>query len=357
MAADPDDLEAGDRRLLAALYRDDADDADDGLGDDERDRLAGWEGVRGALREARAGGFDDEPPAEGPASMAALMAAARAHAPTPKEGLWARLTRWMTPMIAHPALAGAAALVVVGGAAGVLYLRGKHKVARPPASVVQQGAAPTAPTPPSSPLTDGELGDVLGKRQPSERPGPARVDPWSGDEGAPGTTNAQGGESSQGVTGGRGPRGEKGNRPAPSSGPAPADPAALPIELETGGETEATGGAAPGGDGQLTDERTVIGGAEDIAEPAPPPPPPPPPPDKPTTMRTPPEPKPEPAKIVREATSADLARLEQLTAQARSAAGAGDCAKVTELSRQVLALDRAYHRDIFSHDRAISRCL
>lgn len=45
-----------------------------------------------------------------------------------------------------------------------------------------------------------------------------------------------------------------------------------------------------------------------------------------------------------------------LTKQAQDAARAGDCAKVTELSAQVGALDPAFYGDVFMKDEPIQRC-
>ena len=81
------------------------DDVDDEPGDD---------GLRALVKMARED-FDEEPP---PRIDALLMAAARQHAPAKKAGVLERMRRWLAASMLNPAIAGATALVVIGGTAG-----------------------------------------------------------------------------------------------------------------------------------------------------------------------------------------------------------------------------------------------
>ncbi|RMH42463.1 MAG: hypothetical protein D6689_07980, partial [Deltaproteobacteria bacterium] len=94
----------------------------------------------------------EEPP---PAVTARLMHAAAQRAPAAparEPGLWARIAAWFEPVARHPAVASVAALVVVGGVAGALYLRGYDRMARP--VVATEARAPdavrAAPAPPAA---------------------------------------------------------------------------------------------------------------------------------------------------------------------------------------------------------------
>jgi hypothetical protein len=81
--------------------------------------------------------FRDFPEMEPPAASAAvLMHEAGKRAPArargdQKEGLWAWLTGFFAPVLAHPALAAAASLILVVTVAGSLYMRGKSQYAEP----------------------------------------------------------------------------------------------------------------------------------------------------------------------------------------------------------------------------------
>ncbi|HVV88359.1 MAG TPA: hypothetical protein VHE35_35195 [Kofleriaceae bacterium] len=415
--ATTDELVAGDDAILAALYGDDAERAaggDDGdaLDAAQRATLASWREVRGVVRHAREQGFDVDAPAAGTrGSMELLMAAARAHAPEQKRGLFARLAGWLSTMVAHPAMAGAAALVVVGGAAGVLYLKGHGAVARPPAaSQAPLGKERSAPAV-SAPSMSGEVGDTLGRYQASDRPGPSvpaeanagGLSAGSGSAAAASTGTAAAGSAAGsategenletktgGTTIGTDEEDDTGKRRSSHGGGGPPAGAAASTTKPAAHEARPEAPGRMGGEEQLdqglvregsTDVPSAGGGAasppapdeapppateprpEPQEAPAPPPPPPsqptqPPPPPT-TAAPRPPSPKPT-AQIASDeaygSTSARRAQAVKLTAQARAAAKAGDCAKVTALSRQVASLDDAYHRDVFVRDPDIAKC-
>lgn len=359
-----DDLKAGDAAILDALYRDDDGPVD--VDDAQRGTLDDWEAMRGVIRHARDHGFDVEPPAAGaPGSMEMLMAAARAHATPARPGLWARLSSWLTPLIAHPAMAGAAALVVVGGAAGVMYMRGQHKVARPPAAEQRSAPAPTV----SSPSTDGDLQEALGNHAPADRPGPAARQDGDGAGSAAATVDAD--------RGGRGPVvGERGLT-ASSGGPdkvvAPGrgagaksspkpeaplfDPPPPTESLETGAvpavEGEVRFEAKPPSDADEAPTVTAPTAVPSAGRYAPPPPAPPPP----------PRPQVRPAEIAADdaptappTAATRRAQAVQITAEAKAAAKSGACTTIAARSKQVAELDPAYHRDVFVRDPDIARC-
>jgi hypothetical protein len=112
--SEPDRDEERDAALIDRLY-----------GDDAGEDLGELRSVRALIARVR----EEAPVAEpSPAISATLLQAARARAP--KQGLWARFVAWMSPVTSHPALAAAATLVVVAGAAA-LWMRGGGEVAEP----------------------------------------------------------------------------------------------------------------------------------------------------------------------------------------------------------------------------------
>lgn len=154
----------------------------------ESDDPRAEDSLRSLVRMARED-FDEEP---SPRIDAMLMAAARRHAPAPKVGLFARLRRWLSVSMMSPAVAGATALVVIGGTAGVLYLRDPAKrLAEPTVGgegrdtavmTADEAPAPVSPDPAPA-IVDGEEVVVgLVDPPPSEpidlaRPAPRRTLP------------------------------------------------------------------------------------------------------------------------------------------------------------------------------------
>jgi anti-sigma factor RsiW len=135
-------------------------------GDPERaDQVAGLVRARAAFRgPGLAGVFDDEPP---PAASARLLheaakavtGARRTATAGDGPGWLERLATWLAPMVRHPALSAVAALVVVAGAAGALWLRGidgelprADSVAAPAASSPAPAEVPAASAPVGGPV-------------------------------------------------------------------------------------------------------------------------------------------------------------------------------------------------------------
>jgi hypothetical protein len=367
-----DELTAADAAILDALYADADADAGAALDAMQRSTLAGWRDVRGVVRHARAEGFDPEPPAAGRrGSLETLMAMARARAPAPKQAWWARLLGRMAPVLAHPALAGAAALVVVGGAAGVLYMKGKARVARPPASE----RAPLAPgEEPSPPSPEGELRDVLERHPPADRPGPARTDDGDGrgSSAGAGASTAEGAAIGAGAGavapggsspttsgtpgGGKAPPKPTAPRKPSSTAPTGLDEAAL-LEEDEGVRFEQPLGQASG-EGATAPETPAASVGPQVTTDSVTPPPPPAPPAP--TARPPSRPTTATAQIARDddaaPTAAQHAQAVKLTEQARAAAKRGDCATVAAASKQVATLDPGHHRDVFVRDPDVARC-
>lgn len=351
MVASNEELDTRDAALLDALY-----DGDGGALDAaQRSTVDDWRAVRGVVRRAREDGFDAEPPSAGTrGSMEMLMAAARAHAPAEPKGAWARLRSWLAPIVAHPAMAGAAALVVIGGAAGVLYLNGQSKVVKPEAAE-RAAVAPTTPAP-----TIGQGGDGAGVLEEKQQV-------FSKEDGVgPGRGEATGAGSAAStvpvpVTAterkpAAAPRGGAGAKPGPEK---PADfsargPVVAGNEGLVAGPTGESGEADDVDKGKANDAPTE-GQVEPPPMAAPPPPP--------TTTETTTEtttvrPAPRPAQIAvdDDAPSAQRTSAVRLTTQARAAAKGGDCARVNVLAKQVESLDAAYYRDVFVRDPDIKKC-
>lgn len=156
------DREDIDALLIGALYGElgetDRARLEAHLGTHPQDRLAleGMKTTRGLLRDADIAAAMVEPPAGVSALLLqeAARRAPRSRAAGAGGGLLGYLAGLVRPMIAHPAMAAAATLVIIGGAAGALYLRGAVDVAKPDrpalahASQHEFGAA-TAPDAPA----------------------------------------------------------------------------------------------------------------------------------------------------------------------------------------------------------------
>jgi hypothetical protein len=103
---------------------------------EDRAAMQGLEAARATVRR----GMIELAPAEPPQAVSAILLqeAARRRAPTvsatepaEREGLWERFVAWFRPLAGHPALAAAAALILVAGTATALWVRGKGKVTEP----------------------------------------------------------------------------------------------------------------------------------------------------------------------------------------------------------------------------------
>jgi hypothetical protein len=375
-----DETGEADRLLVELLYGElDGDAADQGRARVEADparrgELEAYGRVRSLLRE-----LPEEEPS--PAISAQLLHAA-AHAvkgkaaPAEKVGLWARLRDWLAPIALHPGMAAVATLVLVGGVAGTLYLRGQSRVAEPmlrssteprgnalqapaepaaaaPASVPETAAAP--PTP-SMPALEGRPGDSSGGvasgksdssrlAEPEERSRPrgdelqkaparrakdaekAKIDVGS----APGADVFDDGEGG----GGRGAKGDKvGGSGVAVRGTARGsidvtteEPAAREYENAPAGGAPAPAVAAP------------------AAEPSPPPPP-----------R--PQATPKPAETAADKPPANLARAQalDLTKKATALARSGDCRTALRLAPDVRRLDSNVYDSVYLRDPAITTC-
>jgi hypothetical protein len=177
--------------------------------------------------------FDEEPSA---GLDALLMAAARKHAPAvepAKPGVFERLRKWLGASMMNPAIAGATALVVIGGTAGVLYMRDPQKRMAEPTVVMRDQA---------------QAKDVRGPATADE-PEPALPVVVTEDEGAAEAPTEAKPEPK--------PRPERGRTKPPDPKPEVA------VEGRLDNTTVSTGGAPGGGDTatfDLTGRGVVVGG-------------------------------------------------------------------------------------------------
>jgi hypothetical protein len=310
------------------------------------------------------------------AARARVAHAAPAVAPVATPGFWARARAWFAPVVRHPALASGAAVVLIGGLAGVLYLKAGVGTDRDVSGGVAIEEAPRTPdelAPTPSPGAQAGSGQDMsitlddGLAQPAAPP-----EPVAEKRAVP-----------------------RPNRPAlrpPSdrTGDDFAEEGDLP-RLGAGGgvksDLEVTG---VGRGGRYTNEPSSVGVADpskspDLAAPEPAAPNK----QRPTTAKdpapTPAAPSPPPADVPALAIADDEDRdaaesidtpttkgsddkadaptkprgpsLEQLTRQARTAARAGDCGVVKTLARKVRSASADYYKRSFASDADIKKCL
>lgn len=378
--AGADDGPRADRDVLDALYGDDADDdVEGGAGE--------WSSLRSMLSAAKAGDFDEEPP---PRIDALLMAAARQHAPKPRVPWWGRIAAWMRPMVAHPALAGAAALVIVGGAAGVMYQRGKVQMAYPRMEVAAPAPAPVVPAePPPAPELPVEktppvadpagavavtLDDAVGAKARESAPETKPQTP--GGPRKPSVTHRATSDEGQkraqtaaldlddDAAGGDGLLAGELRKAEMLEAREEDEEVTAPVQIASGlGDPSPRAGSAGG----TAFGSTGAGGAARsdgarVTNTVPPPPPPPPPTedvviseqardskvsgDRATT-----------AAADRTRGPDNRAQAVQLFGQARIAARGKNCAATRVMSERVKKLDAVYHRDVFVRDPDIAKCL
>lgn len=307
---------------------------------DDFDDEPGDDGLRALVKMARED-FDEDPPAR---IDALLMAAARQHAPQPKAGVFERLRRWLAASMLSPALAGATALVVIGGTAGVLYMRNQGKVAqeptvsRPEATAGRDVREETAPAPPT------EFAAQLEKSGEPMAPIAAPKDPPPDPEPDP----ERGSEPKPRPRGGR-DRGGADVVATSEGGPGTTIVDGLEDRRFAGGV--ATGGVATnmtGGAGVGEDDASV---AQDSTRP----PPPPDGDDESLDRET------VTAKIAESgntaSTPSNRSQAENLHRQARTAARQNQCAPVKLMAQRAKKLDADYYASAFAKDPDIKPCL
>jgi len=140
---------------------------------EDRAAMQGLEAARATVRR----GMTEMAPADPPQAVSAILLqeAARRRAPTvsatepaEREGVWERFVAWFRQTVrslaGHPALAGVAALVLVGGTATALWVRGKGEVTRPTAdSTIARAELDKAAPPSSDPSTSAAAGSGSGQ--------------------------------------------------------------------------------------------------------------------------------------------------------------------------------------------------
>ncbi|HVK76947.1 MAG TPA: hypothetical protein VM734_26660 [Kofleriaceae bacterium] len=297
-----------------------AEDRPAGGGDDLDDEQFG--DLRALIRRVREDDLDEEPPAH---LDALLMAAARRHAPAPRKTWLQRLRAALAPVVLHPALAGAAALVVVGGAAGVMYLRGGHEVVQPTVSAPGEPAAPAgdvAAAPAGAPSMPAAATVAL-EHEAEDRAAPTLPPP-------PRPRVEQAALAPKADSPRRPPRAKPLPPPAPPPPPPPSDrrtavAGAGDAVVATGDGADEKPATAPVAGVQ------IARGADELAVQVPA-----------ETSAAPPR---------------SDGQAAQLTREARTAAKRGDCGAVATLAARVRALDAAYYDASFARDPELARCL
>lgn len=339
---------------------------------DDDDDLEGFDGLRSMIATARASGFDEEP---APRIDALLLAAARQHAPRPRVAWWARLADWMRPVVAHPALAGAAALVIVAGAAGVLYTRGERPTVVQPAAT---GGEPVArapevtadlppPPPPAVPAGTTAADDT--RTPPPEDVLAANGEPTDGAKrGAVRRERAEGQGAGRGdsIAAPQSTAKKSSAEVAPGGGgtalmiaEGPSGPGVIGDGAGAGADqgdddfTVTLSGDSAENEVAVVEEKAPVAAGKNKGE------------DRVTTAPPPPiddRPRPRPPTATATADAArdqatPRAQAEQLLRQAQTAARAGNCAAVKVTATRVKQLDATYFRDVFARDPDVTKCL
>lgn len=357
-----------DEDLLDSLYGEREDLRDDGpraaaAGADEEDELelAQLRRLRGVFAELKAN--QDEPP---PAGMALLMAAARQAAEERKPqpiGLWARLRAGWLAMVAHPAMAAAAAAVVVIGASGYLMSRGVKTAESTYSSSESSSSAASAP---SGQALDENDRDTVTPEQtaaatgaPADPAPPAAAAPMAAPIEAPAPA-----PPSAKLEMAPSPATKKAKSPPPALAPAPA--------AETVRGSGTYGGAVPRDrleeNFAKQNSAGASGGGASAQAPADAPPPPPPPPAA--------EPAQSEAESAVDAEDDDSSAakdqrrpmkpsgVESITQQserwyalAKEAAAKGDCNAVKLLAQRVQGENPGFYESRFRKDASIMKCL
>lgn len=356
--------ERSDEDLLDSLYgeREDLRDGGERSPGEEADgdedlELAQLRRMRSVFAELKAN--QEEPP---PAGMALLMAAARQAAEERKPqtaGLWARLRAGWHAMVAHPAMAAAAAAVVVIGASGYLMSRGV-KTAESTYSSSDGDRAASAPSAASEKAA--ETGTLDQPEAPAPAPAAATAAPPAEPIAVPSTKLEMASPDPEPQR-----RGVKRSKSAPVS-----------TEAVNGSPAAGNAASGSGGYGDSTIERDrlnysspsggVPGGGPPAQAPAPAPPPPP--------------PAEEPragASSEGESTAADRdddegaskskdtrkpITVESISQQserwyvlAKEAAAKGDCNAVKLLAQRVQGDNPGFYEKRFKKDASLAKCL
>lgn len=352
--------------------------------DDDLDRGARWQGVHDVIRYARANGFDEEPPAR---IDALLMAAARQHAPAradrdEKSGALERVRRWLVATMMQPAVAGAVAVAVIGGTAGVLYLKGRGGVSEPTVRSESRTAPPAGPmAEPGGPDFSIEMPGGAGTasassatesdavkarfREIEER---EKASELEGQEAATARGYRPKGGTETGGGGGRGGGGGDGDGSGSAGGGEDGvldriavgekDP---PFDFKPDGRDTTTVVTTnqDRGSGSGSGMTTTIKGRIDSPKP--------PPPDGNVSIDDEATGKeqeltknvgssPETTEV-RKPPPSKRTQAENLHRQARTAAKKKDCATVKTMAKRAKQLDATYYKDTFTRDAAVKNCL
>jgi len=322
------------------------------------EELAGMERVRGMFRDLP----DEEPPSRIDAQLLAeaarsvpggkRAAAAAAGGEAAEGGFWARLVSWLQPMVARPAFAAAASLVLVAGVAGVLYVRKGAQLTDTSAHRAEPAAdeAPAADPPPAAAGAAAELeADLVDPADAPAEGAAAPATPAPQPEAEPRGGAARPGDRKEEASARRRPAREKAReekaklRTKAARGGAGADPAAGKGALGSGavyGFSEQSIAPPADQDGEAgapardAESAPASPGAPPPSAPAP----------APTVGAAPPGQKPAPS-------------ARDLHLRAVDAALDRRCGEVRQLDRRVRETDAAYHRKVFLADQRLADCL
>jgi hypothetical protein len=328
-----------DDRLLRRLYQESDAGADEADADLARE-VASLERLRGVFHDyARA--TEVEPPTRG---LDELMAAARARAKsTPAvaakvdaPSLWQRIRSWFALIVAHPALASVAVLVLVGGVAGTMYLRGRvgpTEAVAPAETVDDIAIARPNAAPPSDEVAKAPTATLDDEFTVK---GGQAAGSGSAVAVAPGRERAR--VTKRGAGGGGGGARQTATGDGASAG---ADKLALEVEDRAGTK------------GRVDDQPDGVAVGEGVIEESPPvvvaPPPPPPGPPAQNAPRVP--------EAGGAGGSGDRPDVSRLTQQARQYAKDRKCVDVKKIGERVRAVDASYYRATFATDPDIKTCL
>lgn len=342
-------------RMVEVLYGE----SDAELPDNAANELESFQLLRNLLAELP----DEDPPQAISAKL--LSAAAEAAKPvaarSDREGFWSRLRAWLQPVVAHPALAAAASLIVVVAVGGALYLSGRGDIAEPTEDSSKSAEIATSPptdTPAVVPDTSADVGtfdtrptgdveEIAGQTPPLEAP-------VARDRG--GSTRAAGGRTQ--IEKAAPARNRRNNQKNERRGAADKEqPAKTEGRVGKGALGGLTTGMSLGDEDDSAGEKRDSGRGDGPAatptdQPSPgadlPASPPPARAPEVTAQSS------EPAKSEREV--ADRKALDGLTAKALKSAGRSDCRAVKSVGDQVRKRDGLYYDTVFLRVSEIARC-
>lgn len=341
---------AGGDDLVALLY--------DELDDASAERLTSDMERDGELRDAHDGLadirdlFSQLPDEEPPARLSAQLLAEAARAPHVAkakagpvgdggQGLWQRFVAWCQPLVAKPAFAAAASLVLVAGIAGVLYVKKgdeltetrRHEAEKVDVAPPTLEANRAERGPADEPADPGDV--VIGGADEAEPEAPAAASETAPSEGG----KREADTSAERRRAPRKKASAKSSAPNKSALGATGDDAyggraqaILGLSEETLAPTEPSADAP----GRSAGSGSGADGRRDYAAPP----------------QSAPEPQPE-AKVQQKARPLTVTEMHS---RAVDAAQSGDCAQVNRLLGEIRSRDSEYYKNRVASDKRLATC-